>query len=378
MKSAIENSILLDFIILGSHGSGLNAMQKYLNQCDVCQVLPHNGQNSLHHVEPFLQQYTGTRGMFVDKAFSGPRAANDLDKLLAYCRRGYTLVVTTRDPLEQILSVINTHIRWWADASIGLSIMPITSLLLYQSMSVAGLCNKMLESNIMWAVQQLLPHMAEKAGQVFVIAINELHPPQIEHTLLKMFNTMGIDVRQHAWSINMPNSLVYSQINRFVGKVPKLACSGPMDFTLDPCPEEFCDLLDRNKALMLCYEPEEIGFTLGNFNGRIGFECSREEINASGLTENAFLKIVKDTVEADDLHVLRAYASNLSQRHTTALSVFEHLKVTGDKILADSYGRGVLMSFKKYVAGYMDTVIKHRPDVVASWSTSRSFLRQCS
>lgn len=377
MQSGLEKSNLLDFVILGSHGSGLNAMQKYLNQCDACHVLLHNGQTCVHHVEPFLQQHTGTRGMFVDRAFSGPKATMDLDKLLAYCRQGYTLVVTTRDPLEQILSVINTHIRWWAEASIGLSTTPMTSLLLYQSMSVAGLCSKMLESSIMWAVQKMLPHMTANAGQIFVIDVNELHPPQIEQTLLTMFRAIGIDTQDHAWRIKLPDSLVYSQVNRFVGKVPKLACSGPMDFTLDPCPEEFCDLLDRDKSLMLCYDPEAIGFTLGNFSGSIGFECNRDEINTSGLTADAFLKTVKDIVEADNLQILRTYASNLSQRHATAISVFEHLKVTSDKILQNSYGYEVLNKFKKYVACYMDAVMEHRPEVVALWNTSRSFLRQC-
>lgn len=103
-----------DFVCIASHGSGIKAFRRYLTMLDGVRCLLYPA--SLEQVENFLEQ-EGKKGVILDSTSYLENGISEY--ILRNTTPGFLPIILSRDPVDRLLSVANTHLLWWAQSISG-------------------------------------------------------------------------------------------------------------------------------------------------------------------------------------------------------------------------------------------------------------------
>lgn len=95
-------------------------------------------------------------------------------------------MVLSRDPLERLKSVVNTHILWWAEAVAGVFDLPGHATKLYDCGDVQTMTETLLGAPNMNTSWKLLPVLAPRMQKLLVFDIRELYPENAEQSLFSL------------------------------------------------------------------------------------------------------------------------------------------------------------------------------------------------
>jgi len=333
-------------IILAGHGTALGSMALYIRKLQSMECL-WVGIDPL--LEALHKRTHSDRPLTV--VLDHPAYQTRIHEILQFCKKDFTLVVMTRDPVDQLISIANTHLYYWALASMGLyTDSPLEKTLFYEAGSIAELFNKCLYLDVVWPVAPLLPILAKHAGKIIITDVEDLSPENDMDTVRRI--AKAIYGSSDACVLNSPGGRMRSLGNRFMGKIKKLKNREQLPFTLELLPEKFCaywgyDLSDalcneqnlslsgsigKDLSASLYYDAKEVGFNFGEFDGRLAFVFDPQEIIASGLPKDKFIQIAKTIVEKNNKEILSTYCKQTSSRLGAAQDIFDSLRLNTNKL----------------------------------------------
>ena len=307
-----------DFIILAGHGTALGALYRYMQQFSSVNLSWLKANFSL---PDFSTAESTKNGIILDNS--------DLQSvptdLLNYCKDGFLLIVMTRDPLDQLLSVFNTHLYWWAVQNVGLVSKP-DNLLFPRYGSRRNLLKKLVFYSSMWPVPTFFPTLFQGAGQTIITDVADFAPDSQQSTMASI--SQALFHTPDAWECEGPQSRMFTRKNRFFGRIaPLRGGNGEKSFSLSPWPKEYCDILKFDESLVLSYPPDAINFDAGDFQGEIAFVADKKEALSSEGTISSFMKDVRERIEANNNQLLRSYCENISDRVAEAEHIFSLLQI---------------------------------------------------
>lgn len=365
----------LDFIALGGHGSGLNAFDAFIPQLEDVVFLYRDLTEE--KISAFLGTNTSKKhGVLID------RISDAYNALLPFIIRNlspdFSLIVLTRDPLARIKSVCNTHIQWWAESVAGTYEMPLQSTKLYNSGDSQSLLAMMLADNAMNTVTKRFQLFAQKCRNLLFLDISDLYASNIHKTFDTIAQTLRIG-KPHELSV--PDALPFSRENLFVRHVRKLRLNyssgkGVSTISIKPCPAVFCDIYGFSEEnTILSVNPEEIGFTLGKFPGKVSFVIC----NDNGLTQEAISKIRK-SIENDSAkinEILLNYTADLSRRHHFSHKLYAAAELTDERIMKFSTQTPAIAKLLyEFMASQLSVVGNAAPSIVKGWRDSIMFMNK--
>lgn len=362
----------INCLVLAGHGAALGSMVAYLRQFESMNVLWGNIENLVETIPEFLSDNCQHHTLIVDRVDYLAK----IDKILEHCSKPYTLVVMTRDPVEQIKSVANTHLYWWALSSVGVySISRIEETLFYKFGCIRRLLTGVLLSKFLWPISSLLPTLAKHAGCILFTDVNDLNPGKDLETLTRL--SLAIYGRPNAYKADYPQGRMFCRENRFIGKVEKFRHEGKFAFSLEPCPEMFAKLMWKDLSSALTYDPTEIGFNLGDFCGNIAFICDTQEIAESKMSPHDFIAKVQSIIEQDDKLALRNYCKRLSERVAMAETIYDHVCMSKDTIFSIlDKNENDYAVIRKEVQNQAEVLAANGSDLAKNWKTTRCLLEQ--
>lgn len=351
---------LFDFICIASHGSGINALIKYLQFFDVDVLVYKN--NLLSSIDTFLNESCGKNmGVIVDKADISDISMNYIIK---NSKNNFKLLILSRDPVRQLLSVVNTHILWWADSVAGISTTPLTSLYLYNNSNIYNLILHILNLDHMWTLPKLL-HSYYHINNKTIIDISELAPQKIN-------DTMRIINVKCDKQLDNTTSLAFNRANRFVFNVKRIYVKkNNFSFSVYPCPTVFCRLYGIYDDILYSYNKDEINFPLGNYDGTISFVCSNYNFEQLSINKNEFIKYAKNIITQNDSIIIRNYCNEISDRYEISRKLQEHFIVScNDLINNRKLSKQIIYFIKRHL--YVASKLNYNIDKI--WNDSLQFL----
>ncbi|WP_297044842.1 hypothetical protein [uncultured Desulfovibrio sp.] len=318
----------LDFIVLAAHGAGIHAFHTYANMFGNMACLDKDADAET--LDAFLQANDTLKGAIIDSA--GAVADGRLAAVLDRSGSDSAFVILTRDPLERLLSVANTHILWWAESASGVSGRQLSRTNLHQYGDVKTfLANKLLGADNMNTLPRILPLLASKTNKYIFFDIHDLYPEHVEDSLAMLRGSIGerAGTQREANGFSIPNALIYKKENSFVRYIrPLWLRHKDVFFAISPCPREFCAAYGLEPHIVMSRDPADLGFTLGDYEGELAFVLTEYAHHAP---ENA-RRIVRGLLE-NRPSLLRDYCQDVSRRHRFASILTDALFLTDAKLL---------------------------------------------
>lgn len=361
-----------DFVILGAHGSGLNAINSFLNltaniKCMFSQITTKTIENFFQNSE-----VDSTLGIIVDTK----EIINDpvINYLLSHLSSDVILIVLLREPIERIKSVMNTHLQWWADAVSGAHEVSLSQTMLYNWGDESSLLCELLSEDCVNPV----PTMYEKFSQSFenkiFFDISALYPENIIKTLNKLSSYFPFS---HLNELLIPQSLPFSRKNLFVRYVKKLYLDIKLpdknfSISLQPCPQEFCSLYGfTDERILLTIKQNEYNFTLGDFSGDISFViCNPAKFDLNDI------KNIKNYIRNNPL-IIENYIADLTKRHNFSKLILKSLLLTDTKLMnfAKHNTHQALLLYN-YCNTQYQFMKNEAPDFIKKWSNTLHFIKE--
>lgn len=318
-----------DFIACAAHGSGIHAFHTYANMSGEMRCLDADADTNA--IDAFLKTDAAPKGIIIDTA--GAAASGHLNYIREHSARKCVFVILTRDPLERLLSVTNTHILWWAESAAGVFAQPLARTCLYQSGDIRGLTAELLALDVMNTLPRLLPLLPQQKDRLLFFDIHDLYPEHVEDSLAMLRRSIGERGREgtqrEANGFSIPNALIYKKENNFVRYIrPLWLRHKDVWFSIIPCPREFCAAYGLEPHIVMSRDPADLGFTLGDYEGELAFVLTEYAHHAP---ENA-RRIVRGLLE-NRPSLLRDYCQDVSMRHRFASTLAEALFLTDAKLL---------------------------------------------
>lgn len=321
----------LDFIVFTAHGAGIHAFHTYANMYENMACLDMDADAET--LDAFLLANDTLKGAIIDSAnaVANGRLAAVLDR----SDSDSVFVILTRDPLERLLSVANTHILWWAESASGVFSRPLPQTSLHQYGDIKTfLAKKLLDADTMNTLPRILPLLASKTNKYIVFDIHDLYPEHVENSLAMLRRCCRAKEREAGTQretngVSIPNTLIYKKENRFVRCIkPLWLRHRDVWFAISPCPREFCTAYGFEPHIVTSRDPAELGFTLGDYEGELAFVLTEYAHHAP---ENA-MRIVRGLLE-NRPSLLRDYCQEMSRRHRFAATLTDALFLTDEKLL---------------------------------------------
>lgn len=365
----------LDFIALGGHGSGLNAFDAFIPQLEDVVFLYRDLTEE--KISAFLGSNTSKKhGVLID------RTSDAYNALLPYIIRNlspdFSLIVLTRDPLARIKSVCNTHIQWWAESVAGTYELPLQSTMFFNCGDSKTLLATMLAESTMNTVTKYFQLFASRCRDLLFLDISDLYASNINNTFETIAQTLHIG-KPHELSV--PDALPFSRENLFVRYVKRLrlnlsAGRDILTISLKPCPAVFCDIYGFSEEnTILSVYPEEIGFTLGKFPGKVSFVIC----NDNGLTQEAISKIRKsiENESAKIREILLNYTADLSRRHHFSQKLYAAAELTDKRMMEFSTQTpAIVKNLYEFLGSQLSVVGNAAPQIVKGWRDSIMFINK--
>lgn len=362
----------LDFIVLGAHGSGLNACHNFITQLkDVKCLYPCVSVASL---TDFLNKTCQAHaGAIIDSTM--PKRPGVLEAIRHSLSKDCLLIVLTRDPLARLKSVMNTHLSWWAEAVAGTYEMELGETLLYIYGSQQRLLYNLLIDSTMNAVVKLYHSLAQKCRKTLVYDISALFCGNSASTFQEISSHLRNKPLEEP--LQIPESRPFSRQNLFARYVKPLFLDlvrkgARRRFTIRPCPRQFIQIYHyAEKQILLCQNPDELGFPLGHFTGEICFASAAPE----DITEDEAAFLRKKLSSRPE--IMRNYIDDLQRRHSFAENLFKTVRITDRKLLAwareDADLAKVLLDFMLSQFALIDELA---PGLAKEWREAVPFVHE--
>lgn len=359
----------IDCIVLAGHGTALGSIVAYLRRFESMDVL-WSAPNSLEQCLPdFLETDFDFHTLILDH----DGYFEHIELIRKFLAPTLTLIVMTRDPIDQIESVVNTHIFWWALCAFGASeAETLGGLYLYQSGSLVACLKSIIVSGYLWPTTKILPALSNRVSKVYFTDVSDLSPKSARNTLSHI--SQLIYGRSRAYAFEEPHSRIFCRKNRFIGNIKKLHNKELLSFSLEVCPAEFYSALGKIHTTSLHYNPSDVGFSSGDFKGDLAFECKSDDPVQKQIPPEKFLAIVRRCVEANNKLILRSYCEDISTRIASAESLYSDICFNNDKIFSVFDGDKSLTSF--FLAQTEDLgalLTSHGSKIPSAWKTTHVF-----
>lgn len=362
-----------DFVVLGAHGSGLNAFNVYINMVDNVSCMFSN--ISKETINEFLNNNKKTNqkfGIIIDTKEICKNTS--LQCLLENIANECVLVVLTRDPLSRIKSVMNTHIQWWADMVAGSHEGSVSNTMLYHWGDENSLLCELITEDCVNPVPTLYPLIKSSFKNVLFFDISDLYSENISNTFHQILTLLSIPGRR---KITIPKSLPFSRQNTFVRYVKKLYLNPHLPdkdvvASIQPCPDEFCKIYGfTNNQIVGTISQSEYNFTLGEFSGDINLIlCNIDNYNYSEINHIRLYILSNPSIIKD-------YINNLSKRHNFALQLANYIFINDKKLLDCCYkDKNTAFLLYTFLISQYSLVKIENPVIVSNWTTTFCFIEQ--
>lgn len=314
-----------DFIVIGGHGSGLNAFHYFINLLPGVKCI-YPGNNTQAIIDLVNEESDIKKGLLIDSCAIKQNQILSfvLNNLSPHC----LLIVLNRDPCKRIKSVVNTHIQWWADAVSGTYELALKETLLYSLGDAKSLLQYMLTCDYMNTVVELYDIFAKKCKKSLFFDISDLYPENILTSLQMICKIINHDIVS---DLTIPQSLPFSRQNRFVIYVKHLYLSfNHVNVALKCCPVEFCDLYNcPTERQIVTFSQDDIHFGLGDFKGNVAFVL--DPLLTPELSKEILLSL-RECLNTNS-QIIYNFVDDLNKRHSFANEIASHVYLTNDKIL---------------------------------------------
>ena len=351
-------SSIVDLLVLAGHGTGQAAFGDY------CRAFKNTRFITPGHLLGQAEELTalidkdcsaGYLGLIIDRWSEG-WSLEDFLKLLRSRRQAaaadepaqasFDLVLLSRDPVEQLLSLANTRLLWWAFKVSGFNNSDALASDFYEtSSSMADFLNKLVQPGFFYDTQfsvvKLLPLLAPLSRQTIVLDIDDIRPGRDEETMTRLGQKLFND--PSAWAGRSPGSNTRGLTNRFFSCIEPLRLNFDARlFTFSPRPEKWFNLGQAPGVFYFAYDPEEIEWEGGEFSGRLALVSGQADL----LRFNAALsEALKKMLDDGDKKILRRYSRAINGKYKKALAVFDSVKLLPETLLEH-----LLKNYKLYQA----------------------------
>ncbi|MBD5417273.1 MAG: hypothetical protein HDR50_06365 [Desulfovibrio sp.] len=358
----------IDFLVLAAHGTGIHAFHTYANMLPGISCLSHGISEKA--IREFLRNPGHTaKGLILD---TPALDEGFLDAILARCSPQCTLVVLSRDPLERLKSVVNTHVLWWAEATAGVFDRPGHATKLYGCADVKTMTETLLDAPNMNTSWKLLPLVAPRMHNFLVFDIRELYPENAERSLLSLLALLekGKLPQGSIPGFSIPRSLVYRKENSFVRFIKKLRLRhGDAWFAIKPCPYEFCSSYGLEQDIVLLRDPADYGFSLGDYEGELAFVLCEYDHHSRTNAMN----IVRQRLEQEP-ELLLDYCADISRRHAFAQKLADCVALTNDGLLDFARSdRQFGSALRQFFQNHEHCLTACGRDASSSWQATQDF-----
>lgn len=252
----------LDFIVLGAHGSGLNAFHTFANTISGIECI--DWKTSTDKLKASLHANThNKKGLVVDRA--DIKRNGRLECILQNLSSDCLLICLVRDPCARFKSVVNTHIQWWAESVAGTFDLPLSSNRLFTCGDEITHLKSIIKTPTMNTQVELFQEFSTQCRDILFYDISDLFPQNAASTFQKLSEVL---LGQPLENFSVPGCLPFSRENLFVKFIKPLKLED--NLKLKPCPVEFLEIYGYSQNdIVEKFAPDEYGFTLGDFPGDV-------------------------------------------------------------------------------------------------------------
>ncbi|WP_308620499.1 hypothetical protein [uncultured Desulfovibrio sp.] len=345
------------FIVLASHGSGVHALHAYLTMLPGVECLLY--PKSKEQIEIFLKS-GGIKGVILD---SSAYMENGIFDCILKNLEGQTLaIVLSRDPVERLNSVVNTHILWFAQSASGV----FEKSTVFPFSGIPGLLDHVIHAKTMDSVPGYTKCIHEKADSMLFFDMSDIYPEKYAHTLSKIAKYLSIPEREREREReNLTNCMPFGKENRFFHKIKRLRIHDKnLTFSLVPCLTAFCHEYGYAEDVIITTTRDECGFFLGdNALKEISFVC----IDYDHCSRKNAKRILSHILSRD-WGKIRNYCLNISARNGLAKQIAENLYLTDKKLLDTSEENRTLgHALDIYVENEIQNMTKYCPEQLMYW-----------
>ncbi len=361
----------LNMLVLAGHGTGLGAMLAYLKKFPSFTFLQITDSATFpQDLTKLLRSDSALCGMIIEHL-----AIKDHMSLVSNaCGQDLSVVVMTRDPIDQLRSLFNTHLYWWFLAGVNASNRKDMGIM-HSAGSLLGMLRLLLQANNLWHAVPLLPLFSKKAGQILFTDVKDLATGADQATMAliaKMMYKAPLTLKGA-----LPQGRLFTRANRFINNIKPLDCQfGNVPFGLTLCPEEFCPYMGLEPDLAISYEKDEIGFSAGEFSGKVSFVAPAHVLAPLGLTKEAFIAPLRVVLEKNNRQVVRTYCEDMSARLATAEQFYNATSLTTEQfyelLLSD---KQMADEIEQAIDAFAALLFSHQCQLPESWSSCKEFLR---
>lgn len=348
----------LDYAVLAAHGSGINALNGFMNMQSDSSCLHHADEDKFNNF--LASDNDRKKGVVIDSTLFEQNGL--LERILNFPPE--LLIVLTRDPLARMKSVINSHIQWYANSATGFFEREVRDVLLWQHGGIANFINFMLPSHNMNTAATLFLKIRPFFKNIIFFDASAFAPDKVLETLNLIRKNLKLP---EIIRIDGPSSLVFTKENTFVRDIRRLRFAIDDDvYYLKPYPFDHMPILQmNNEDVIITVEPEKVGFEVGKFAGPIGFVADGRQPTAAQKTA------IRDLLNKYP-HVVNRYCKDVSNRYKMAEKIANALFLDNEGALAlcrenAETGRIVKEYFTRQFAVLFG--LQNQP-----WTESREFL----
>jgi hypothetical protein len=372
-----------DFIAILPHCGGRMAMENYLLQCgDVAYTHFRTGKS----VEELIDWLDASPNQYLGLIVDFPTKPLPME-IVNLAVPKFPLLLVCRDIVGYLKTGLQYLLKVVADHSSGL--LPSSHPDLIKSDSYdsfpADLIDKVIVNVPFFSYHahwhKVFAALRVFAGPMAVVEFTELTmlggggiPEIMRRVGTALFNNPA------AWNGLVVESHLGSVKNYLFTRLPKLRLTdveGRFSCSLSPWPREFWEFMKRDATLAAaCYQPETIGWHVGEFKGDLGFVCDEEEIAASGLPKEEFVRRAGVLVEADGRKQLREYTQAMNTGVVKADEWFAQVEVSPEQIIETirRLGSSSLARYCEIIRSQAEELATVGVDVTERWTYARELL----
>ncbi len=352
-----------DFVCIASHGSGIKAFRRYLTMLDGVRCLLYPA--SLEQVENFLEQ-EGKKGVILDSTSYLENGISEY--ILRNTTPGFLPIILSRDPVDRLLSVANTHLLWWAQSISGVFEKNVYKENIFPYSSMKHFIRHIINAKTMNAVVGFIDCIKEKYEEMLFVDVHDIYPENASKVLGIIEEKLNI---AGGGGVTIPPGIVYAKGNSFVSRIKKLYINyNNLKFRIVPCPSLFCDAYGYENDIVITCNRDECGFTIGdNLIKEISFVC-----DDYGQCSKDDAKKILRSIFMNDESIIKKYCTDVSSRNRLANQIAENLYLSEEKIFAlaadDKDFAGALFT---YLEREIRSMERYCPRQLENWENTISF-----